>query len=98
MKPCFRPSLSSRRRVAGWIGAVLLGVLPAALAMAQGTAPSPDASVGGQRAQFITINGARTRYYEAGNGEDVLLLIHGARPSGTSSANTWTPIIAGLAE
>lgn len=56
-----------------------------------------DASVGGQRARFITIDGARTRYYEAGRGKDVVLLIHGARPGGTSSANTWTPIISGLA-
>jgi len=97
MKSC--PSSSSKPAGAAWIGVALLVVLlPAALAMAQGTAPSPDASVGGQQAQFITVDGARTRYYEAGNGQDVVLLIHGARPSGTSSANTWTPIIAGLAE
>src|SRR5262245_66502189 len=25
-----------------------------------------------------------------------MLLIHGARPSGTSSANTWVPILTGL--
>ena len=76
---------------------VLLIALAPALAMAQGTPPAPDGSVGGQKAQFITIDGARTRYYEAGSGADAVLLIHGARPGGTSSANTWTPIIAGLA-
>jgi pimeloyl-ACP methyl ester carboxylesterase len=75
----------------------LLVVLAPAIALAQGTPPAPDGSVGGQKAQFITIDGARTRYYEAGKGPDVVLLIHGARPGGTSSANTWTPIIAGLA-
>ena len=89
---------SSRQRVAGLIGAALLAVLAVPPVNAQGVAPAPHASVGGQQAQFITINGARTRYYEAGAGADVVLLIHGARPGGTSSANTWTPIIAGLAE
>ena len=91
-------SSSSRQRVAAVVGAMLLAVLPASRVMAQGAAPAPDGSVGGQRAQFITIGGARTRYYEAGSGGDVVLLIHGARPGGTSSANTWTPIIAGLAQ
>jgi pimeloyl-ACP methyl ester carboxylesterase len=77
--------------------ALLIAVAPV-LALAQGAPPAPDGSVGGQKAQFITIDGGRTRYYEAGKGSNVVLLIHGARPGGTSSANTWTPIIAGLAE
>ena len=83
---------SAKRRVAGWVALLTIG--PAALALAQ----APDGSVGGQKAQFVTVDGARTRYYEAGKGEDVVLLIHGARPGGTSSANTWTPVIAGLAQ
>jgi 2-hydroxy-6-oxonona-2,4-dienedioate hydrolase len=77
---------------------VLLIALAPTLAMAQGMPPAPDGSVGGQKAQFMTVDGGRTRYYEAGKGADAVLLIHGARPGGTSSANTWTPIIAGLAE
>src|SRR6516165_3716219 len=56
---------------------------------------SPSGSVGGQEAKFIDVNGARTRYYDVGSGEPILL-VHGARPSGTSSANTWVPILAGL--
>jgi len=56
---------------------------------------SPSGSVGGQEAKFIDVNGARTRYYDVGSGE-VILLVHGARPSGTSSANTWVPILSGL--
>lgn len=90
-------SSPSRQRVAA-VAVALLAVLPAPPATAQGATPAPDGSVGGQRAQFITIDGGRTRYYEAGTGPDVVLLIHGARPGGTSSANTWTPIIAGLAQ
>jgi 2-hydroxy-6-oxonona-2,4-dienedioate hydrolase len=56
---------------------------------------SPSASIGGHEAKFIDINGARTRYYDVGSGEP-MLLVHGARPSGTSSANTWVPILPGL--
>jgi len=92
----FGLSSSSRQWVAAVVGAAFLAVLRVPLVMAQ--APAPDGSIGGQKAQFITIDGARTRYYEAGTSADVVLLIHGARPGGTSSANTWTPIIAGLAE
>ena len=56
---------------------------------------SPSASIGSHEAKFIDINGARTRYYDVGSGEP-MLLVHGARPSGTSSANTWVPILPGL--
>ena len=97
----FAPSSSSQwiaGLIAGLIGTGLLAVLLVPPVLAQGAVPSPEGSVGGQRAQFITIDGARTRYYEAGTGPEVVLLIHGARPGGTSSANTWTPIIAGLSE
>src|SRR5574341_1595219 len=55
----------------------------------------PSASVGGHDAKFVDVNGARTRYYDVGSG-DVILLVHGARPSGTSSANTWVPILTPL--
>ena len=49
------------------------------------------------RQSFMDVNGIRTRYYEAGSGEP-LLLVHGSRPTGTSSANTWVPVIRGLAQ
>jgi 2-hydroxy-6-oxonona-2,4-dienedioate hydrolase len=55
----------------------------------------PSGSIGGHEAKFVDVNGARTRYYDVGTGETILL-VHGARPSGTSSANTWVPILAGL--
>jgi 2-hydroxy-6-oxonona-2,4-dienedioate hydrolase len=61
----------------------------------QNHGPSPSGSVGGVEAKFIDVNGARTRYYDVGSGE-VILLVHGARPSGTSSANTWVPVLSGL--
>ena len=58
---------------------------------------SQSGSIGGYEAKFIDVNGARTRYYDVGSGE-VILLVHGARPSGTSSANTWVPIFNGLSK
>jgi len=58
---------------------------------------SASASIGGHEAKFVDVNGARTRYYDVGSGETILL-IHGARPSGTSSANTWVPVLTGLSK
>jgi len=63
--------------------------------MVHGDGISPSASIGAHEAKFIDVNGARTRYYDVGSGETILL-VHGARPSGTSSANTWVPILTGL--
>ncbi|HEV8721727.1 MAG TPA: alpha/beta hydrolase [Candidatus Binatia bacterium] len=75
---------------------ILLFILSAcSVPPAQNQGASPSGSVGGHEAKFIDVNGARTRYYDVGSGE-VILLVHGARPSGTSSANTWVPILTGL--
>ena len=60
-------------------------------------AQAPNGAIGGLDAKFMDVNGIRTRYYEAGSGEP-LLLVHGSRPTGTSSANTWVPVIRGLAQ
>src|SRR5262249_9093513 len=94
MRHCSIRSLSWMHRIA----ILAIAALAPATALAQGPKPPPDGSTGGLKGQFVTIDGGRTRYYEAGSGADVVLLIHGARPGGTSSANTWTPVIAGLAE
>ena len=48
-------------------------------------------------AKFVDVKGIRTRYYEVGDGEP-MLLIHGAVFSGTASANTWTRNLAGLGQ
>jgi 2-hydroxy-6-oxonona-2,4-dienedioate hydrolase len=53
------------------------------------------ASLGGHQAQFVDVAGIRTRYYDVGSGEP-MLLVHGGNMSGTSSANTWTPNLEGL--
>ena len=58
-----------------------------------------DASINGLNASFVDVNGVRTRYYEAGtDNEERLLLVHGGPWAGTSSANTWGPVMEGLGE
>ncbi len=45
--------------------------------------------VAGLAAQFADINGIRTRYYEMGQGEP-MVLVHGGGWSGHASANVWS--------
>jgi pimeloyl-ACP methyl ester carboxylesterase len=49
------------------------------------------------QAKFIDVNGIRTRYYDEGQGE-VMLMIHGSRFSPWGSANTWTRNISDLSK
>jgi 2-hydroxy-6-oxonona-2,4-dienedioate hydrolase len=48
-----------------------------------------NGEVAGLRAQFADVNGIRTRYYEMGEGEP-MVLVHGEGWSGYSSANVWS--------
>jgi len=57
----------------------------------------PNGENGGYTAKFADINGVRTRYYEEGSGEP-MLLVHGSGFAGTASANTWVPVLGLLAE
>lgn len=41
---------------------------------------------------FVDVDGTRTRYYDVGEGEP-LVLIHGGSWAGTSSANTWSTVL-----
>lgn len=74
--------------------ALACALLPPAGA-AQPAGVSPDGALGGLSAKFVDVDGVRTRYYEAGTGEP-LLLLHGEGWSGHSSANTWVKNIPGL--
>lgn len=86
----------SKLLVSRWVSIALFAALQGCTtAPLQAPPASESASVGGHEAKFIDVDGARTRYYDVGSGE-VILLVHGARPSGTSSANTWTPILTPL--
>ena len=67
-------------------------------ARAQGRpAVNPDGAIGGLKASFADVKGVRTRYYEMGQGEP-LLLLHGGGLNGRSSANVWSKNIPGLAK
>lgn len=57
---------------------------------------SPNGEVNGLKAKFVDVNGIRTRYYEMGSGEP-MVLVHGEGWSGHSSANAWSKNIRGLA-
>lgn len=93
----------TRRRRARWLVAIAVAVMIPALVglRSQGQAPpagvSPPGSLGGLEAKFIDVKGVRTRYYEAGQGEP-MVLVHGEGFSGHSSANTWVKNIPGLAK
>jgi 2-hydroxy-6-oxonona-2,4-dienedioate hydrolase len=51
-----------------------------------------NGEVAGLRAQFTDVNGVRTRYYETGQGEP-LVLVHGGEWSGHASANVWSKVV-----
>jgi len=91
----FNPVSSHRPIIAFTFGGLVLSLSACSVPQAPSRGVSPSASIGDHEAKFIDVNGARTRYYDWGSGE-VILLVHGARPSGTSSANTWVPILSGL--
>jgi pimeloyl-ACP methyl ester carboxylesterase len=58
-------------------------------------AVNPDASVGGFKAKFVDVHGVRTRYYEMGQGEP-MVMIHGGSMAGSSTANVFSRNIPGL--
>src|SRR5260370_40976690 len=57
----------------------------------------PDASVGGLEAKFIEVNGDKTRYYDAGEGEP-MAMIHGISMAGSSTATLFYTTIPDLAQ
>lgn len=56
-----------------------------------------DGSIDGYEPEFVDVDGIRTRYYDEGSG-DPLVLIHGNNWSGSSSANTWSKTFEYLSE
>ena len=72
-------------------------LLPAGGPVAVSAAVQPDGSIAGLKARFVDVNGVRTRYYEYGQGEP-MVLVHGGGRGTTSSANNWSRNILGLAK
>src|SRR3954470_19319454 len=48
------------------------------------------------RAKFVDVGGIRTRYFDGGTGE-ALVLIHGGQWPSTASADLWAPVFDHLA-
>jgi pimeloyl-ACP methyl ester carboxylesterase len=49
-----------------------------------------DGAIAGYEPEFVNAEGIRTRYYDVGSHDDVLVLVHGGDWSGISSANVWS--------
>jgi len=62
-----------------------------------GASAEQDGSIGGLTAKFVDVNGVRTRYYDVGQGEPVVM-IHGGFTGGSSTANVFSRNIPGLAK
>lgn len=77
----------------------LAGVLSfTILARPVGTSPAvnPDGSIGGLKAKFVDVKGVKTRYYDTGKGEP-MVMVHGGFTAGSSTANVFSRNIPGLA-
>lgn len=70
--------------------------LPPAVTRARAQA-TPNGGVNGLTPKFINAGGIRTRYYEMGHGEP-LILIHGGAGASPNSANIWSMNIRPLAK
>jgi pimeloyl-ACP methyl ester carboxylesterase len=57
-----------------------------------------DGSIGGLKAKFVNVNGIRTRYYESGSGEPMVLIHAEEGFIGHASANYFVKNIPGLAK
>jgi 2-hydroxy-6-oxonona-2,4-dienedioate hydrolase len=88
-------NVGARRQRWRWTAFAVLAVAMMFGGPAQ--ANSEDGAIAGLTPKFIDVNGVTTRYYEAGEGEP-LILVHGEGWSGHSSANTWSKTIPGLAK
>ncbi len=88
-----------RHRLAAWaaqLKVVTLAVL-LVLTLGQAKAVNEDGSIGGLQAKFVDVNGIRTRYYELGRGEPMVLIHAEEGFSGHASANYFAKNIPGLA-
>jgi pimeloyl-ACP methyl ester carboxylesterase len=77
---------------------VLMVVVLMMLAGGQAKAVNQDGSIDGLKAKFVDVNGIRTRYYELGSGEPMVLIHAEEGFSGHASANYFAKNIPGLAK
>lgn len=89
--------MANRRNRSAWTIVALLALGLSLAARPARAAANEDGSIAGLHAKFVDVKGVKTRYYEMGDGEP-LVLIHGEGWSGHSSANTWSKNIPGLSK
>lgn len=65
--------------------------------MRAGAAVDPDGSIGGLKAKYLDVQGVKTRYYDVGQGQP-MVMIHGGFTAGSSTANVFSRNIPGLAK
>ena len=85
-----------RRFLLGAAAGAALPLLPGSQVEAAPPSISYDPKAMGAP-KFIDVNGVRTRYYEGGSGE-ALVLIHGGQWPAITSADSWAPIFPLLAQ
>ena len=90
----FRATYTQRISIAVSLIFLLSSIAVSSVAAAT---PNQDGSIAGLHAKFIDVQGVKTRYYEMGEGEP-LVLVHGEGWSGHSSANTWSKNLPGLSK
>jgi len=73
-----------------------VGVSAIPLSLSQKSLQASENPTMGQ-AQYVSVNGVRTRYFEAGQGE-VVLLVHGGHYGSGSSASNWMPLFPSLSK
>ena len=77
---------------------VLMLAVVMTLAAGQAQAVNEDGSIDGLKAKFVDVNGIRTRYYEMGSGEPMVMIHAEEGFSGHASANYFAKNIPGLAK
>ena len=76
---------------------VVLSLLVIGLPAVASAAAKPDGSIGGLTVKFVDVKGIKTRYYDAGQG-DPIVMIHGGFTAGSSTANVFSRNIPALAK
>lgn len=88
---------SRTKRILGY-AATISGLLMLTVSTQTSADVGPNGEIDGLTARFIDVNGIRTRYYDYGEGEPIVLLHGGIGVGAGSTANNWSRNIRGLAE
>jgi 2-hydroxy-6-oxonona-2,4-dienedioate hydrolase len=89
-------SRSAQRAAALFACATIFMACGAASVLAQDK-PDPKSEIGGLKSKFVSVNHIQARYYEAGEGEP-MVMVHGGFTAGSSTANVFSRNIPDLAK